>query len=166
MKKALVTGSSRGIGAAIARTLASDGWSVTINYLNSAEKAGELARMLGAEAIRCDVSDSAQVRAMFERTGDVDLLVNNAGIAWSGLLSDMSDEEWSRILGVNLGGVFNCCRAAIPGMVRKKRGCIVQDAGTSMTMVHCFASNAVCLCKRGMDKKIHPTVHPGRQGGL
>ena len=125
MKKALVTGSSRGIGAAIARALAEGGWRVTINYLNSREKAEALAAELGSEAIRCDVADSAQVNAMFERTGGVDLLVSNAGIAWSGLLSDMTDEEWRRIVDVNLGGAFNCCRAAIPHMVREKAGAIV-----------------------------------------
>ena len=89
MKKALVTGSSRGIGAAAARALAEDGWRVTINYLNSRERGEALAAELGTEAIRCDVSDSAQVREMFERVGGVDLLVSNAGIAWSGLLSSM-----------------------------------------------------------------------------
>ena len=128
MKKALVTGSSRGIGAAAARALAAAGWSVTINYLNSKDKAERLARELGSEAICCDVSDSAQVKAMFERTGGVDLLVNNAGIAWSGLLSDMTDDEWQRIVSVNLGGVFNCSRAAIPYMVRRKAGCIINVA--------------------------------------
>ena len=125
MKKALVTGSSRGIGAAAARALAADGWRVTINYLNSREKAEALAAELGTEAIRCDVADPAAVSAMFERVGGVDLLVSNAGIAWSGLLTDMSDAEWRRIVDVNLGGAFNCCRAAIPHMVHEKAGAIV-----------------------------------------
>ena len=125
MKKALVTGSSRGIGAAAARALAEDGWRVTINYLNSRERGEALAAELGTEAIRCDVSDSAQVREMFERVGGVDLLVNNAGIAWSGLLTDMTDAEWERVVSVNLGGAFNCCRAAVPHMVRQKAGSII-----------------------------------------
>ena len=125
MKKALVTGSSRGIGAATARALAADGWRVTINYLNSRDKAEALAAELGTEAIRCDVADSARVREMFERVGGVDLLVSNAGIAWSGLLTDMTDAEWERVVSVNLGGAFNCCRAAIPHMVRQKSGSIV-----------------------------------------
>ena len=67
MKKALVTGSSRGIGAAAARALAEDGWRVTINYLNSRERGEALAAELGTEAIRCDVSDSAQVREIAEK---------------------------------------------------------------------------------------------------
>lgn len=124
-KRALVTGSSRGIGAAIARALFQDGWSVTINYLESREKADAIASELNTTAIQCDVADSKQVAEMFERAGDVDLLVCNAGIAWSGLLTDMTDDEWRRIVDVNLGGVFNCCRAAIPGMVRQKSGNII-----------------------------------------
>ena len=103
MKKALVTGSSRGIGAAIARALAEDGWRVTINYLTSKDKAEALAAELGSEAVQCDVADSRQVREMFERVGGVDLLVSNAGIAWSGLLTVMTDEEWNRIFAVNVG---------------------------------------------------------------
>ena len=125
MKKALVTGSSRGIGAATARALAEKGWRVTINYLNSREQAEALAAELGTEAIRCDVASSREVREMFERVGGVDLLVSNAGIAWSGLLTDMTDDEWNRIISVNLGGAFNCCRAAIPHMVHEKTGSIV-----------------------------------------
>ena len=75
---------------------------MTVNYLNSREQGEALAAELGTEAVRCDVSDSAQVKAMFERTGGVDLLVCNAGIAWSGLISDMTDSEWRRIVDVNL----------------------------------------------------------------
>ena len=125
MKKVLVTGASRGIGAAIARALAGDGWHVIINYLESHDKARSLAEEIGGEAICCDVADAAAVRAMFEKIGPVDALVSNAGIAWSGLLPDMSDAEWERIVSVNLGGAFNCCRAAIPGMVHNKAGSIV-----------------------------------------
>ena len=125
MKTALITGSSRGIGAATARALAMDGWRVIINYLNSREKAEALAAELGGEAIRCDVADAAAVRAMFERTGGVDALVSNAGIAWSGLLTDMGDAELDRLMRVNLGGAFNCCRAAAPYMVRQKAGAII-----------------------------------------
>ena len=80
MKKALVTGSSRGIGAAEARALAADGWRVTINYLNSRERAEALAAELGTEAVRADVAEPAQVRAMFEAAGPFELLVCNAGL--------------------------------------------------------------------------------------
>ncbi len=163
MKKALVTGSSRGIGAAAARALAEDGWRVTVNYLNSREKAEALAAELGSEAIRCDVADSAQVRDMFERVGGVDLLVSNAGIAWSGLLSDMTDEEWRRIVSVNLGGAFNCCRAAIPHMVREKAGGIICVSsvlgvcGGSCETAYSATKGALIAFVKGLAKELGPS---------
>lgn len=163
MKKALVTGSSRGIGAATARALAERGWRVTVNYLNSREKGEALAAELGTEAIRCDVSDSAQVREMFERIGGVDLLVCNAGIAWSGLVSDMSDEEWQRIVNVNLGGVFNCCRAAIPHMVHEKAGSIVCVAsvlgvyGGSFETAYSATKGGIIAFVKGLAKELGPS---------
>ena len=163
MKKALVTGSSRGIGAAAARALAEDGWRVTINYLNSRERGEALAAELGTEAIRCDVSDSAQVREMFERVGGVNLLVSNAGIAWSGLLSDMTDAEWARIVSVNLGGAFNCCRAAIPHMVREKAGCIICVSsvlgvyGGSCETAYSATKGALIAFVKGLAKELGPS---------
>lgn len=163
MKKALVTGSSRGIGAATARALAERGWRVTVNYLNSREKGEALAAELGTEAIRCDVSDSAQVREMFERIGGVDLLVCNAGIAWSGLVSDMSDAEWQRIVNVNLGGVFNCCRAAIPHMVHEKAGSIVCVAsvlgvyGGSCETAYSATKGGIIAFVKGLAKELGPS---------
>ena len=108
MKKALVTGSSRGIGAATARALAAEGWRVTLNYLNSRDRAEALAAELGTEALRADVADPAQVRELFAAAGPFDLLVCNAGIAWSGLIQDMTDAEWRRIFDVNVNGMFHC----------------------------------------------------------
>ncbi len=163
MKKALVTGSSRGIGAECARALAQEGWRVTINYLNSRDKAEALAAELGSEAVRCDVSDSAQVRAMFERTGGVDLLVSNAGIAWSGLLAEMTDGEWRRIVDVNLGGAFNCCRAAIPHMVHEKAGSIICISsilgvyGGSCETAYSATKGALIAFVKGLAKELGPS---------
>ena len=163
MKKALVTGSSRGIGAATARALAEKGWRVTVNYLNSREQGEALAAELGTEAVRCDVSDSAQVKAMFERTGGVDLIVCNAGIAWSGLISDMTDSEWRRIVDVNLGGVFNCCRAAIPYMVRRKAGSIVCVSsvlgvyGGSCETAYSATKGGIIAFVKGLAKELGPS---------
>ncbi len=131
-KVALITGASRGIGRAIASSLASDGWAVAINYKRSKDAAEALARELGGIAVSADVGSSAQVAAMFgdveAKLGAVSLLVNNAGTSYYGLLSDMTDEDWSEMLQTNLTGAFNCCRAAIPAMVRAKRGCIINVA--------------------------------------
>ncbi len=123
--KALVTGASRGIGAAIARTLCRDGWQLLLNYNRSEAEALSLARELGAEAICCDVSNPEQVREMFAQAGGVDLLVNNAGIARYGLLTDTDEKSWQSLFSVNTDGAYRCSRCAIPYMVRQKRGCII-----------------------------------------
>ncbi len=163
MKTALVTGSSRGIGAATARALAQDGWRVTINYLNSRAEAEALATELGTEAIRADVADPAQVKAMFEAAGPFELLVCNAGIAWSGLLQDMTDAEWRRIFDVNVNGMFHCCREAIPHMVEKKRGCIICTSsilgvrGGSCETAYSATKGAVISFVKGLAKELGPS---------
>ena len=124
-KTALVTGSSRGIGAATARRLAADGWSVTIHYNRSESAARTIAAELGAPAIQADVTDPDQVSALFAAAGPVDLLVCNAGVAQYGLLTDTDESAWAHVLGVNTDGAYRCCRAAIPHMVRQKAGNII-----------------------------------------
>ena len=131
-KRALVTGSSRGIGAATARALAAAGWEVNINYWESEEQAMALGAELGARVFRADVSDPVQVQKMFDEMGPVELLVNNAGIAHEGLITDITNEEWNRIFAVNVGGVFNCIRAALPHMIHEKHGIIINTTSVLM----------------------------------
>lgn len=131
MKTVLITGAARGIGAAAAERFAEAGYQVVINYLRSAEKAEALAaRWSGrALAVQADVADPAQVEAMFaaaEKTfGGVDVLVCNAGIAAQKLFTDVTDEEWRRMLDVHLSGAFYCCRRALPHMIHQKWGRIL-----------------------------------------
>ena len=163
MKKALVTGSSRGIGAATSRALAAEGWRVTLNYLNSRDRAEALAAELGTEALRADVADPAQVRELFAAAGPFDLLVCNAGIAWSGLIQDMTDAEWRRIFDVNVNGMFHCCREAIPYMVEKKRGCIICTSsilgvrGGSCETAYSATKGAVISFVKGLAKELGPS---------
>ena len=124
-KKALVTGSSRGIGAAIAERLSADGWEVIVHYNKSEAKALALAERLGTRAIRADMTVPEDVDALFREAGSVDLLVCNAGVMDYGLFTDVTEERWQRILGVNNDGVYRCCRRAIPHMVREKAGNII-----------------------------------------
>lgn len=131
-KRALVTGSSRGIGAATARALAAEGWEVNINYFQSEKEAMALGEELGARVFRADVSDPVQVQKMFDEMGPVELLVNNAGIAHEGLITDITHEEWNRIFSVNVGGVFNCIRAALPHMIHEKHGIIINTTSVLM----------------------------------
>lgn len=125
MKSVLITGASRGIGAAAARLFSEKGWRVIINYNKSEAEARSLAAELGAEAVHADVSNSDEVNAMATAAGSVDVLVNNAGVCGFHMLDAMSDEDWSRIMNVNLTGVFYCTRAILPQMIRQKRGAIV-----------------------------------------
>ena len=133
-KIALVTGSSRGIGRAIALRLARAGYSLCINCVERIDLALELAEQINsaggrAVAHRADVSDAGQVAEMLAEVnrslGSVSLLVNNAGIAGQMLFQDITQEQWRRYLGVNLDGAFNCCQAVLPDMLHEKSGCIV-----------------------------------------
>ena len=131
----LITGASRGIGAACARRFARDGWSVAVHYYKSEAEALALTeelRAAGAEAVpvRGDLSDPAQaaraVEAAQAALGHLDALVCNAGVALPvQLLTDTTDDQWRRVMGTDLDGVFFTLRAAIPGMVSRKRGAIV-----------------------------------------
>ena len=122
---ALVTGASRGIGRAIAGELARAGASVVVGYRSGAEEAEALATEIGGRAVQADVADPEQAARLVEEAGDLDILVNNAGLTRDGLILRMSDEDWRRVLDTNLGGVFHTCRAAARGMMKKRRGAIV-----------------------------------------
>ena len=129
MKKLLVTGGSRGIGRACVEYFSSLGYRVAFIYAKSDAEAEALSRDCGALAVKADVSVPASVKAAFETViawlGGLDVLINNAGIAQIKLLSDVTDEDWDRMLGVNLSGVFYATRAAIPTMVAQKSGRII-----------------------------------------
>ena len=133
-KNAVVTGASRGIGAAVARALAAGGFRVAVccekNLACAEEVCADIARAGGtALPFRADVSDEAQVVALFESVreslGEPSALVCSAGIAHWGLLNDMTAAEWDRLFAVNVRGAFLCCRAALPAMIRAKCGRIV-----------------------------------------
>lgn len=130
----LVTGASGGIGRAIALAFGERGCNVALHYNTSPEPAMETAGLIrerggGAETFQADLTDESQVERLFtdcERTfGSVTVLVNNAGISWQGLFTDMTIEDWQRVMDVNLLSVFLCCRRALPPMIRRKAGCII-----------------------------------------
>jgi 3-oxoacyl-[acyl-carrier protein] reductase len=139
-KVALVTGGSRGIGRAIALRLAEDGHAVAVNYASRADAADEVvAAIVGgggkAIAVGADVSDSGAVTTMFgmvgEALGPVEILVNNAGITDDDLLLRMSEEQFRRVLDVNLVSAFLCTKAALRGMLRAKAGRIISIASVA-----------------------------------
>lgn len=125
MKTALVTGGTGGIGQAICRQLARDGYYVIVNYLNSKEKAETLAGEISGKALKFDVADRDEVERISRQTGKIDLLVNNAGISEIDLFTSIPHEKSRRIMDVNLNGTLNCSRAFLPSMIHEKSGCII-----------------------------------------
>lgn len=126
----LITGGSRGIGAAAVRAFHARGCRVAFCYEKNAQAAAALENELpGVRGFAANVADPDAVRALFaaveRELGAPDVLVCNAGVAWQGLLTDMSDEDWRRVLDVDLSGAFYCCRAALPAMIRRKWGRIL-----------------------------------------
>jgi 3-oxoacyl-[acyl-carrier protein] reductase len=124
-RKALVTGGSRGIGRAIAAELAGAGAQVVIGYRSGADEAQEVATEIGGTAVQADVANSEDAKRLVEEAGDVEILVNNAGVTRDGLLARMSDEDWDVVLDTNLRGTFNTCRAVTRGMMKRRSGAIV-----------------------------------------
>jgi 3-oxoacyl-[acyl-carrier protein] reductase len=124
-RTALVTGGSRGIGRAIAAELANAGAQVVVGYRSGAEEAEGVASEVGGKAIQADVSDPDEAKRLVDEAGEVDVLVNNAGVTRDGLLVRMPDEDWRNVLDTNLGGTFNTCRAASRGMMKRRSGAIV-----------------------------------------
>jgi 3-oxoacyl-[acyl-carrier protein] reductase len=124
-KLALVTGASRGIGRAIAEELARAGAEVVVGYRSGKDEAEELAAAIGGRAVQADVSTAEGAKRLVDEAGDIDVLVNNAGLTRDGLLARMSDDDWRTVLDTNLSSVFYTCRAVTRPMMKKRGGSIV-----------------------------------------
>ena len=124
-KRALVTGASKGIGRAIAQELASAGATVVVGYRSGQDEAEQLAAEIGGEAVQADVSSAEDAKRLVNEAGDIDVLVNNAGLTRDGLLARMSDDDWRTVIDTNLSSVFYTCRAVTRPMMKKRGGSIV-----------------------------------------
>ena len=158
-KVAIVTGSSRGIGRAVARRLARDGAKVTVNCVSTVDKANAVVdeiRKAGGEAVvvRADMSKRADAERLIAETmkafGKVDVLVSNAGIVIDRPFIDSTDEDWARAIENNLHGFFNVTRAVLPHMIERKQGRIIAT-GSCITEVADFGGNyySVCTASKG-----------------
>ena len=173
MSTVLITGASRGIGAATARLFAQKGWDVAVNYNNSEQAARDLVRELTglgvrACAIKADVSDPAQAAGLVERAiqelGGLDALVCNAGIALpQQLLTDTTDEQWRSVFAANVDGVFYTIRSAVPHFVWKKAGHIVTVSsvwgvtGGSCEVAYSASKGAVIALTKALAKELGPS---------
>ncbi len=167
-KVALVTGGARGIGKAICRSLANDGFKIAINYNKSEDEAealkNELSSVTEVEIFRCDVSDSDAVKEMFSeisrKLGDVNVLVNNAGVAEKVLFTDITDEAWQRMINTNLSGAFYCSREALKNMISEKNGVIINiasmwgEVGASMEVHYSTAKAGLIGMTKALAKEV------------
>lgn len=171
-KTALITGSSRGIGAATARALADAGYAVCINYIEQREKAEKLVAELRSNgctaiAVQADVADSLAVRRMVSHAeselGKISLLVNNAGVAGQIQFQDITPEAWNRMFSVNLGGCFNTIQAVLPGMLSAHEGCIINVSsiwgshGASCEVAYSCTKHAIIGLTRSLAAELAPT---------
>ena len=168
-KKALITGASRGIGEAIAKELARQGFDLTLTCLNSLDQLKELAGCLEKKyGVSChifqgDMGDPEAVDRLFDGLNRLDVLINNAGISHIGLLSDMSVSQWKRVMSTNLDSCFYTCRRAIPLMVHAKQGRIINissvwgQAGASMEAAYSASKGGVNSLTKALAKELAPS---------
>lgn len=172
MSHVLITGGGRGIGRACALAFASAGWNVSFSYgqnRRAAEETAGLIRRAGGQAAfyQADAGDSGQTDRMFDQAeqtfGPAEALVCNAGLAWQGLLTDMTDGQWRRLTSVDLDGVFYCCRRALPSMIRRKAGAIVAISsmwgltGASCEAAYSAAKAGVIGLTKALAKEVGPS---------
>lgn len=165
--RVLITGGSRGIGAACVRAFAARGCRVAFLYAKSDEAAAALAAETGALAVRADVADRdavmAAVAQISAEMGSIECLVNNAGIAQFRLFTDITEEEWTRMIGVNLGGGFHCTQAVLPGMIHEKYGRIINLSsiwglvGASCEVHYSTAKAGIIGMTRALAKELGPS---------
>ncbi len=163
MRSVVITGGSRGIGAAMVRRFAAGGDRVYFLYASSVDSARALEAETGAVAIQCDVSDEAQVRGAFAQIPRVDVLINNAGIADWGPINWVEPDRFRRIMDVNVTGTYLCIRAALPSMLERKDGVILNVAsmwgltGASCEAAYAASKAAVIGLTKSLAKELGPS---------
>lgn len=168
MKTVLITGASRGIGAEAAVKFHNEGYNVVINYNKSKENAIELCKKLkNSVAIRADVSDEMQVKQLVEQAknnfGEIDVVVNNAGISQDKLFTDITTAEWQNMLNTNVTSLYNVCKYVVPDMIRNKQGNIINISsiwgitGASCEVHYSTSKAAVIGFTKALAKELGPS---------
>ena len=159
----VITGGSRGIGAAAVERFAARGDRVFFLYEKEHQAARAVAEKTGATPICCDVADAEAVRQAFRRIGDVDILINNAGICYYGLMSLMPEKDWDRIFAVNVKGIYHCVNAAMPSFLQKQKGCVINvtsmwgRVGASCEAAYSATKGAVIALTKALAKELGPS---------
>ena len=159
----VITGGSRGIGAEAVRHFAARGHAVRFLYEKNHRAARAVAEATGAEAVCCDVADKAAVEAALSGFGPVDVLINNAGIAHYGLISQIGKEQWDRMFAVNVHGMYHCIDAVLPGMLSRQSGCIINvssmwgQVGASCEVCYSACKAAVIGLTKALAKELGPS---------
>jgi len=163
MAKVLITGGSRGIGAAAVELFSARGDKVYFLYEKEHEAARQVSQKTGAVGICCDVADENGVAAAFAEVGDVDILICNAGTVHYGLMSMMTGQQWDRIFAVNVKGIYHCVNAAMPGFLKKQRGCVITvssmwgQVGASCEAAYSATKGAVIALTKALAKELGPS---------
>ena len=163
MANVVITGGSRGIGAAAVELFAARGDRVWFLYEKNHNAAASVAERTGATPICCDVADSEAVKAAFSRIPEVDVLICNAGIAQYGLMSMTPEDEWDRIFAVNVKGIYNCVNAAMPSFLEKHSGSIITVSsmwgrlGASCEVPYSATKGAVIAMTKALAKELGPS---------
>lgn len=167
-RHALITGASRGIGKETAAALAADGYNLYLTCVHSGEALLEYAAALSEQYhISCmpfvgDMGNAEEVESLFRQIPDLDVLINNAGISYVGLLSEMSTADWHKVMAVNLDAVFYTARLAIPLMLRRHSGKIINissvwgNVGASMEVAYSASKGAVNSFTKALAKELAP----------
>ncbi len=169
---ALITGASGGIGSSTSQVLAAQGFQIAVHYHQGEDRAHQLCKTLSkqgyvAKPFAADITDQQQVFQMVsqiaEEMGDIDLLVNNAGIAQQKLFSDISEEDWDTMFAVNVKGMFHCIQAVLPRMIHYKRGKIINLSsiwgmvGASCEVHYSAAKAAIIGMTKALAKEVGPS---------
>ena len=159
----LITGGSRGIGAETVRAFCAAGAQVAFFYEKSRDAAERLSRETGAQAICCDVSDEQAVLRAVSMLPPVDVLINNAAVSHTGLISQITPAQWDRLFAVNVKGIYHCVRAVLPGMLQKQSGCIINVAsmwgqtGASCEVCYSATKGAVLALTKALAQELAPS---------
>lgn len=163
MEHVLITGGSRGIGAAAVNAFTRAGYKVSFLYEKNHAAAEAVAAQTGAAAYCCDVADAAAVKNAVASMPPVNILVNNAGICHYGLISQITEEEWNRIFSVNVGGIYHCVNAVLPAMLHRQSGCIINVAsmwgqvGASCEAAYSASKGAVIALTKALAQELGPS---------